>query len=272
MVLESDLLHSSIIGCTNPILSGGPCTMVATILPNARGLKKFNDDYPIMQDLVSSGVLSDKGFPLVCTPKENTFRINSPNPTQANNQTKESLLSHIDTTIPSLHIITHYKDLKEYYFTPSVYENRESKEYSIISQSGFYTTDDILDITLPPLLQDRDYAPLDSNPTLTPLLQDISTLYTPTFFSYRILSLRVAYSIYEYLLLIPKTIPRYITKLLKEKREKEEIQYGYGRFIDLQREYIRDIDTTQDEIPLLHIQGKVLLAPSGCERVRVSVV
>ena len=242
------------------------------ILPSARGLKKFNDDYPIMQDLVASGVLSDKGYPLICTPKENTFRINSPNPTQANNQTKESLLSHIDTTIPSLHIITHYKDLKEYYFTPSFYENRESKEYSIISQSGFYTTDDILDITLPPLLQDRDYAPLDSNPTLTPLLQDISTLYTPTFFSYRILSLRVAYSIYEYLLLIPKTIPRYITKLLKEKREKQEMQYGYGRFIDLQREYIRDIDRTQDEIPLLHIQGKVLLAPSGCERVRVSVV
>ena len=61
MVLESDLLNSSIQGCTNPLLSGGPCTMVATILPNARGLKKFNDDYPIMQDLVSSGVFSDKG-------------------------------------------------------------------------------------------------------------------------------------------------------------------------------------------------------------------
>ena len=65
MILESDLLNSSIQGCTNPILSGGPCTMVATILPNARGLKKFNDDYPIMQDLVSSGVMSDKGFPLI---------------------------------------------------------------------------------------------------------------------------------------------------------------------------------------------------------------
>ncbi len=59
MILESDLINSHIIGCTNPILSGGPCTMVATILPNVRGLKKFNDDYPIMQDLVSSGVMSD---------------------------------------------------------------------------------------------------------------------------------------------------------------------------------------------------------------------
>ena len=74
LVLESDLLNSSIIGCANPILSGGPCTSVAVILPSSRGLKKFNDDYPIMQDLVSSGVLSDKGFPLICTPKENTFK------------------------------------------------------------------------------------------------------------------------------------------------------------------------------------------------------
>ena len=75
MILEFDLLYSQIIGCTNNIAGvPTPCTMVATILPNARGLKKFNDDYPIMQDLVSSGVMSDKGFPLICTPKENTFK------------------------------------------------------------------------------------------------------------------------------------------------------------------------------------------------------
>ena len=74
LVLESDLLNAPIIGCTNPILSGGPCTSVSVILPSSRGLKKFNDDYPIMQDLVSSGCLTDKGFPLVCTPKENTFK------------------------------------------------------------------------------------------------------------------------------------------------------------------------------------------------------
>lgn len=60
LVLESDLLNSFIIGCTNNIAGvPTPCTMVATILPNARGLKKFNDDYPIMQDLCISGVMSD---------------------------------------------------------------------------------------------------------------------------------------------------------------------------------------------------------------------
>ena len=75
MILESDLLNASITGCTNPVVSGGPCTSVAIILPSARGLKKYNDDYPIMQDLVASGCLTDKGLPLVCTPKENTLNI-----------------------------------------------------------------------------------------------------------------------------------------------------------------------------------------------------
>ena len=61
MILESDLLHSSIIGCTNNIAGvPTPCASVSVILPSARGLKKFNDDYPIMQDLVASGCLSDK--------------------------------------------------------------------------------------------------------------------------------------------------------------------------------------------------------------------
>ena len=105
MVLESDLLHSSIIGCTNNIAGiPTPCTSVAVILPSARGLKKFNDDYPIMQDLVSSGVMSDKGFPLTCTPKENTFKINSPNPSNANTQSKEALLATIKLIKPLLRL------------------------------------------------------------------------------------------------------------------------------------------------------------------------
>ena len=51
-ILETDLLYSSIVGCPNPHISGGPCTQVALILPSARGLKKHNEDYPIMQGLM----------------------------------------------------------------------------------------------------------------------------------------------------------------------------------------------------------------------------
>lgn len=73
-ILETDLLYSSIVGCPNPPISGGPCTQVALILPHSRGLKKHNEDYPIMQDLVSSGVFSDKGVPLICIPKANSYK------------------------------------------------------------------------------------------------------------------------------------------------------------------------------------------------------
>ena len=90
-ILESDLLYSSIVGCPNPHISGGPCTQVALILPSARGLKKYNGDYPIMQDLVSSGVFSDKGFPLICTPKPNSYKINAPSPTHTKNIEKVAL-------------------------------------------------------------------------------------------------------------------------------------------------------------------------------------
>ncbi|WP_232089514.1 hypothetical protein [Helicobacter cinaedi] len=90
-ILETDLLYSSIVGCPNPPISGGPCTQVALILPSARGLKKYNDDYPIMQDLVSSGVMSDKGFPLICIPKPNSYKINAPSPANTKNIDKEAL-------------------------------------------------------------------------------------------------------------------------------------------------------------------------------------
>ena len=280
MILESDLINSSIVGCTNNIAGvPTPCTLISVILPSARALKKYNDDYPIMQDLVNGNVFSDKGFPITCTPKPNTFKINSPKPTHTKDISKEALDSQIDIAIPSLTLIAPYRDLEDYYFTPSTYENRESKEQYISSQSGFYTPNDTLEITLPPLSKNTDYARLDSNPTLTPILQDISKIYNPIFFSYRILTLRIAYTIYEYLLIIPKSMPKFIVKLLQEKRNKDELSYGYGSFIDSNRDYVRECDVgnkdgnkeNDTEISLLHIQGKVLLAPNGCERVRVGV-
>ena len=43
MILESDLINSSIIGCTNNIAGmPTPCMQVALILPTARGLKKYD--------------------------------------------------------------------------------------------------------------------------------------------------------------------------------------------------------------------------------------
>ncbi|MGX2973433.1 lipase, partial [Helicobacter sp. T3_23-1059] len=109
IMLESDLLYSPILNCPNNIAGiSSPCTQVALILPNARGFKKYNDDYPIMQDLCASGVFSDKGFPIICTKKENTLKIQSPKPSNNNAESKEVLESNVDFSIPTLSIITAY--------------------------------------------------------------------------------------------------------------------------------------------------------------------
>ena len=108
MILESDLINSHIIGCTNNIAGvPTPCTLISVILPSARAFKKYNDDYPIMQDLVSGNVFSDKGFPLIATPKPNTFKINSPKPIDSNTQNKQKLESQIHLYKPTLRL--HYK-------------------------------------------------------------------------------------------------------------------------------------------------------------------
>ena len=100
MILESVLLYLPILNCPNNIAGiPSPCTQIALILPNARGLKKYNDDYPIMKDLCASGVFSDKGFPIICTKKENTLKIQSPKPSNNNAESKEMLESMIDLAL-----------------------------------------------------------------------------------------------------------------------------------------------------------------------------
>lgn len=214
-----------------------------------------------MQDLVSSGVFSDKGFPLVCTPKANSFKINAPKPTQTKNINKETLKANINTSIPVLNIITHYKDLDEFYFTPNIYENKDKD-----SQSGFYKLNQTLNIKLPKLTKDRDYMDLDSNEILRDLFSQLSNIYNPRLFAYRILTIRIAYSIYEYTLIIPKNMAKFIYNALKDKRSKDELDLGYGDFMDLQRGYVRSMKDS-----VLDITGAIILAPSGCERLYIKV-
>ena len=46
MILESDLLNSFIIGCTNNIAGvPTPCMQIALILPSVMGYKKYNRHY-----------------------------------------------------------------------------------------------------------------------------------------------------------------------------------------------------------------------------------
>ena len=224
MVLESDLLNSSIIGCANPILSGGPCTSVAVILPSSRGLKKFNDDYPIMQDLVASGCLTDKGFPLVCTPKENAFRINSPNPTKANTQDKQALVSSISFSKPILRL--HYKIHSHQKDNLPIY--RIKCNDSIIESNNDTPLDSLsIDIA-------KDTKELSDTSNLSSSLQDIlSSLYASlkdTYtkgYKYHYLSLQLDSNALILILLIPQTIPKVFKEVYKNYEHKD---YGIGKY------------------------------------------
>ena len=214
MILESDLLNSSIIGCTNPLLSGGPCTMVATILPNARGLKKFNDDYPIMQDLVSSGVMSDKGFPLICTPKENTFRINSPNPSNANTQSKEALESQIQYTKPIFTIC---------YKIDSLQKNSLNIYACQINMENI--TQDM------PLQNYMLHLSECKEVDFTTLPQTIQVEYPTKRYIHKSFCIVFDNHTREYIAIIRKNIPKILEKLYKENEQaKKHKDYGYGGF------------------------------------------
>ena len=224
MVLESDLLNAPIIGCANPPLSGGPCTSVAVILPSARGLKKFNDDYPIMQDLVSSGCLTDKGFPLVCTPKENTFRINSPNPTKANTQSKEALASSISFSKPILRL--HYKIHSYQKDNLPIYR---IKCNDALIESNNDTPLDSLSIDIA-----KDTKELSDINNLDSSLQDIlSSIYASlkeTYtkgYKYHYLSLQLDSNALILILLIPQSIPKVYKEVYKNYEYKD---YGIGKY------------------------------------------
>ena len=225
MVLESDLLYSQIIGCTNNIAGvPTPCTMVATILPTARGLKKFNDDYPIMQDLVNGNVFSDKGFPLIATPKPNTFRINSPKPIDSNTQNKQKLESQIHLYKPTLRL--HYK------ITPLQKDNLpiyRLKCNDNIIESHNDTPLDSLSIDIA-----KDTKELSDTNNLSSSLQDVlSSIYASlkqTYtkgYKYHYLSLQLDSNVLILILLIPQRIP----KVYKEPYKNYEFKdYGIGKY------------------------------------------
>lgn len=225
LVLESDLLHSSIIGCTNNIAGvPTPCTSVSVILPSARGLKKFNDDYPIMQDLVSSGVMSDKGFLLICTPKENTFRINSPNPSSATTQNKESLASSILFSKPILRL--HYKIHS--YQKDNLPICRIKRNDTLI-QSHNDTPLDSLSIDITKDTKElSDTSSLDT--TLQNILSSIHTRLKDTYikgYKYHYLSLQLDSNALILILLIPQKIPKVFKEVYKNYEYKD---YGIGKY------------------------------------------
>ena len=295
MILESDLINSSIVGCTNNIAGvPTPCTMVATILPNARGLKKFNDDYPIMQDLVSSGVMSDKGFPLICTPKPNTFKINSPKPTHTKDTSKEALASAIRLTKPSMRL--HYKINTLQRDNLPIYRlklNGEIIESSSDDEALKSITLDIhkdtkdLDSTIK--LDKRAYSSqsthnttthnntntTDNNATdsTTSLLSLLLKDY-PKYYEFKEIDLQLDTNLLSLILIIPKKIPKVYDKAYKEYEYKD---YGVGRFQYVYRYCeCRELEVKNNDYTNIGLHGDALtqyiitlLTPAKAKKIEI---
>ncbi|BBB20320.1 lipase [Helicobacter cinaedi] len=249
-ILESDLLNSPIIGCTNNIAGvPTPCTQVALILPSARGLKKYNDDYPIMQDLVSSGVMSDKGFPLICTPKPNSYKINAPSPTHTKNRDKEALKTQIEFHKPILRL--HYK------------EHKSQQDNLPITQ--FYLFDNLKEQTSPFENLILDYQSDAQSMSDKNLEKELLQSYSNKEYQHKQINLQ--FGIHQIHLVF--IIPQYLPKLFKEPyKDYEHKDYGIGQYKPLLN-YSKDIkeyresthskDTSLQSISITHT--RVFLSP-----------
>ncbi|WP_348518128.1 hypothetical protein [Campylobacter sp. CCS1377] len=256
IMLESDLLNSSITGCPHTIANVSvPCTKVVNV-KGSLSQKKVNREYAILQELISA-CITDKGFPLKVSFVPTKFKFDhSFDPKEGlGSEGKESGLN---LEIPHLNIITPYRNLKEFYFSTNTYEN--AKDDFVI-----YKSNEEIKITFSPIKKGQDYENLESNIYLKELIENLQKDYSADLFSFRIFTLKIAYCVFEYIFIIPKTIPNFVLKHLKQNRQKEDISFGYGEFFNLEKNYARLSDERID------IQGKVFLAPSGMEKMKLKI-
>ena len=222
-ILETDLLYSSIVGCPNPPISGGPCTQVALILPSSRGLKKHNEDYPIMQDLVSSGVFSDKGVPLICIPKPNSYKINAPSPTHTKNITKEALKAQIEFHKPILRL--HYKEHKS--------------QQDNLPITRFYLFDNLKEQESPFENLILDYQSDAQGISDKDLEKELLQSYPDKEYQHKQINLQFGVHQIHLVFIIPQSLPKLFKEYYKNYKHKD---YGIGKYKPLFN-YSKDITT-----------------------------
>lgn len=73
IMLNDEIQGANISGCVNPAMLGGPCQKVAMVFPYTYSNHRINQKNAVLQ-LGLIGV-SDKGFPILAIPKQNTIRF-----------------------------------------------------------------------------------------------------------------------------------------------------------------------------------------------------
>ncbi|MDY5051632.1 MAG: hypothetical protein SPF17_09430 [Candidatus Mucispirillum faecigallinarum] len=260
LILEPDLINAPISGCSNNVLGvPQPCTMVAVIPPAALSMKKLNGEKAVMQDYVSM-IMTDKGVPLQCIPKPNKWKLLTAVPTGSGEE-KESE-EELSLTSPILSLKYSMLNTKEVQIITSSYENREKAKFNKIVELSEITEDNPLEL---------DYAKLGEDDEGVPqYIYDIfSPKYSRELYTYKILTVVIHYTIYEYVLLVPKGKSRLLKSLPKEKQP-----YGLGRFIDVVEFYGRMVSDefgNDKYVNYLSITGNFFKTGIGMEKLRLLI-
>lgn len=204
LILESDLANSSITGCANPPLLGGPCTKIALIPPLALSQKKFNGEGAPLQEYASM-IMTDKGVPLMCIPKPNQFKVFQPTNPQGSEQSAKEIIASIKLERPKLRL--HPKD--------NIFQKDNIPLYRIFNDGEEIKQEEAIN-TIELKLKDASH----------PIIDTLKKEYEKDY-ELKEAQVQIAFSLLRLVFIIPTKIPKIFKNSLKEYEDKD---YGVGCF------------------------------------------
>ncbi|MCV3507559.1 hypothetical protein O8I56_07645 [Campylobacter lari] len=246
IMLESDLLNSSIVACPNTIAGVSvPCTKVVNV-KGSLSQKKVNNEYVILQELISACV-TDKGFPLKVSFVPTKFKFDhSFNPKdglakQNKNQTK----------LKEPIIRLHYKSDRFQKDNLPIYNlliNNEKKEQNKALSE--------LNIDL------KDLKDIEDVDILNQFKQDFSKDY-----EFKELNFSFDTNLIKLYFIIPKNIPKVYKSAYKEFEYKD---LGAGYFTQL-HEYDKIIKNSLEDNKELNEYHFSFLAPAKMQNLKFQI-
>lgn len=248
IMLESDLLNSSISGCPNTIASVSvPCTKVVSV-KGSLSQKKVNNEYAILQELIPA-CITDKSFPLKVSFTPTKFKFDhSFDPKEGlGGDDKESGLGYEKP----IFYIDYKIDYEQKDFIP-IHSMKILDEKLNSNDDGIKEYE--LEINKAKELDEF----LKSQELVKNLLQD----YTTKENLYKFIDITLQNHTKFYIFIIPKNIPKVLKKYYKDNEAYQNNKdYGVGKFKIVDKINIYD-DKTSKSI-------EIYLAPYEAKRIKI---
>ncbi len=237
IMLESDLLNSSIVACPHTIANVSyPCTKVVDI-KGSLSQKKVNNEFVILQELISA-CTTDKGFALKVSFTPSKFKFDhSFDPEEGLGEQSKN-----QTELKEARLRMYYKEHKyqkdnllitNLYLNDTLYQNEQGLDKLELSKNDLFNLNDIN--------------------VLNTLKQDFSKDY-----EFKECEIRLGMHLLKLIFIIPKNIAKVYKSAYKEFKNKD---LGAGYFTQL-HEY--DKDYRENENIIHH---RVFLTPAKMQKI-----